>query len=741
MGKNNKTLEAIVSIAGQLDPSLQKSLNDATRKFGGMKIGMAAVGTAAVAATAAIVKFGADSVKSAASFETQMANVSTLLDGTTEQVKSRVSELSDQILDVSNNTGVATEDLTDGLYQMISAVGDSADVSKQVELAAKGAAAGGATTTDSINLLSAVTKAYGDTSYEAMSKVSDLAFNTVKLGQTTFPELASSIQQVTGASNTLGVTQEELFGVMATATGVTGETSQVATQLKAVYSNLIKPSTGMSDALKSLGFESGQAAIQQLGLQGTLDALADSCNGDITALGEMFTSAEALNLVLPLTGELSQALTDKTQAMNEAAGMTEEAFGKQTDTLEYTIQTIKNLGKNFMTSIGMKILPVVRDVANALLPAIQEGLDKLGPILDTIYSACSPLITAVGEALGGILPSISGGLGGVTDLFSQMSSVVQPIVDTVLPPLQDLFSHIGTVMETLQPVFAEFISNLFPQIGNVIQSLSPIVAVVAQALGPVVDMIGQLVSALLPALTNVINFLLPIIQLLASIVASVLGNAFQVVTPILQSVINALTSLCTFISDVFTGNWAGAWEAVKSIFSNCFDALVGIAKEPINGVVSLINGVISGINACGFTIPDWVPGVGGKAFKIDIPPLPMLATGGFTNGVSIAGEKGQEAVISFDPTYRDQNLSYWAKAGQMLGVNDGVLSQLNRSGGGEAGGTTLSVTFAPNITITGSGDNKTDILAVLKKEEEEFMDMIEDMLNRRGGDKYGPSYG
>lgn len=290
-------------------------------------------------------------------------------------------------------------------------------------------------------------------------------------------------------------------------------------------------------------------------------------------------------------------------------------------------------------------------------------------------------------------------------------------------------------------MFAEFISNLFPQIGNVIQSLSPIVAVVAQALGPVVDMIGQLVSALLPALTNVINFLLPIIQLLASIVASVLGNAFQVVTPILQSVINALTSLCTFISDVFTGNWAGAWEAVKSIFSNCFNALVGIAKVPINGVVSIINGVISGINACGFTIPDWVPGVGGKAFKIDIPPLPMLATGGFTNGVSIAGEKGQEAVISFDPTYRDQNLSYWAKAGQMLGVNDGVLSQLDRSGGGDAGGTTLNVTFAPNITINGSGDNKTDILAVLKKEEEEFMDMIEDMLNRRGGDKYGPSYG
>ena len=56
----NKTLEAIVSIAGQLDPSLQKSLASAQKQFSGMKIGMAAVGTVAVATTAAIVKFGAE---------------------------------------------------------------------------------------------------------------------------------------------------------------------------------------------------------------------------------------------------------------------------------------------------------------------------------------------------------------------------------------------------------------------------------------------------------------------------------------------------------------------------------------------------------------------------------------------------------------------------------------------------------------------------------------------------------
>ena len=295
-------------------------------------------------------------------------------------------------------------------------------------------------------------------------------------------------------------------------------------------------------------------------------------------------------------------------------------------------------------------------------------------------------------------------------------------------------------MENLKPVFGEFISNLFPQIGSVIQALSPIISTVISALSPIVDMIGQLVSALLPALTNVINFLIPIIQLVASVVSQTLGNLISFIMPIIQNLINMLTSICDFISNVFTGNWSAAWESVKSIFSNCFQALVGLAKAPINAVVSIINGVISGINSCGFTIPDWVPVVGGKAFKIDIPQLPMFAAGGFTNGPSIAGEEAQEAVISFDNAHRDENLSYWAKAGRMLGVNDGILNQLDTPSAG-GGTTSLNVTFAPNITINGTGDSKQDIMSVLKKEEEEFMDMIEDMLNRRGGDKYGFNIG
>lgn len=737
MGKN-KTLEAIVSIAGQIDPSLQKSLSNTTKKFKGLKVGVAAVGTAAVAATAALVKFGSDAVKSAADYQKQMANVSTLLDGTTAAVDKRISELSNSMLKVSNTTGVATNDLTEGLYQMISAVGDSADVTKQVELAAKAAAAGGATTTDSINLLSAVTKAYGDTSFEAMSKVSDLAFNTVKLGQTTFPELASSMQQVTGASKTLGVSQEELFGVFATATGVTGETATVATQLKAIYSNLEKPSTAMKEALQSLGYESGQAAIKQLGLQGTLNALSASCNGNVDSMASMFGSVEALNLALSLTGDLSGALTDKTKAMYDAIGATDTAFGKQTKTLDYMVNSIKNVGKNFMTSIGLKILPVVQSVAEKLLPAITKGLDNISPVIDTIYQALSPVISGFGSLAESILPSFQAGLEGTQNMWSQLQPTLKVIADTVLPPIKNLFGKISDLFVQLQPAISEFVSNLIPQIGQVIQALAPIFSTLIDALGPIFDMIGQLVSHLLPAITALINELMPVIQFWATVISEVLGNAFKIVLPIIQNVINVVSGLCDFIKNVFTGNWSEAWESVKSIFSNIVQAFVGIFKAPINGVIGILNGVISAINKIGFTIPKWVPLIGGKEFKINIPEIPMLAKGGFTTGPSIAGEAGTEAVISFDKSQRDENLSYWAKAGRMLGADDTLISAIENGGRSSEGNITF--TFAPNIHINGSGDSKQDILNALRKEEEEFMDMVEEMMSRRGGDDYEFSY-
>ena len=179
MAGKNKTYELMLKIGGKVDGSLKTACSTADKNLAALgktakTAGKIAAG-AMVAAATAVATLGTAAVKSAAEYEAQLANVSTLLTGTEAEVAARTAEIGDQVLEISNRTGVATADLTDGMYQVVSAFGDSADAAAILETAAKSAAAGNATTTDSINLLSAVTKGYGDTSAEAVQQAAERA--------------------------------------------------------------------------------------------------------------------------------------------------------------------------------------------------------------------------------------------------------------------------------------------------------------------------------------------------------------------------------------------------------------------------------------------------------------------------------------------------------------------------------------------------------------------------------------
>jgi len=88
-------------------------------------------------------------------------------------------------------------------------------------------------------------------------------------------------------------------------------------------------------------------------------------------------------------------------------------------------------------------------------------------------------------------------------------------------------------------------------------------------------------------------------------------------------VTNVLKGIIDFIKNVFTGNWKGAWQSIKDIFSNIVSGLANIFKAPINAIIDGINGFLGGLSK--IKIPDWVPGVGGKGFSL--PTIPRLKVG------------------------------------------------------------------------------------------------------------------
>lgn len=651
----SKTYELLIEIAGKTDASLVKACKNADKNLAALgttakNAGKIAAG-AAVAAATAVATLGTAAVKAAAEYETQLANVSTLLTGTEAEIAARTAEIGSEILEVSNRTGVFTADLTDGMYQVVSAFGDSADAAKILETAAKSAAAGNATTTDSINLLSAVTKGYGDTSAEAVQKAADLAFATVRLGQTSFPELAASMGKVIPLASTLGVEQEQMFGAMATLTGVTGSTAEVVTQLKATMQGFLSPSKNMAAALESLGYESGQALLESEGLQGALEALKGAVNNDELAFAGLFSSVEAQTAVLAMAGTQADNLTSKTAEMYEATGAANAAFEKQTNTLAYDIQMIKNLGANFLTQLGTNILPYVRELAEAALPVVTEALENIGDYMTgTIIPAAETAVKWVAENKDMIL-ALTAGIGAAVVAFKAMKTAATAVsaiknLKTVFSAASSggkILSAVGTALNAKFLIIAAVIGAVVA-IGVTLYKNWDKITAWAVSMGAKVSQVWANIQTWV---SNAVSGLVTAFQNTFPVLSAYLSGWWQSVSAAWENVKAIFTNIVDFVQNVFSGNWSAAWDNVVAIFGNVFGMIVNLAKAPINGVISAINWVLSKINSISVTIPDWVPGVGGQTLGFNIPTIPALASGGIATAATLAmvGEGGEPEAI------------------------------------------------------------------------------------------------
>ncbi len=327
-------------------------------------------------ATTAIVAVGIAVGKMAADYNAALSQVETLIPGQT----ARIQELKAAIQDLSPEVRKTTDDLVSGAYQVISAYGDAPDTIEKLEISAKAAAAGAATTTDSINLLSAVTKAYGDTSAVAQRQVADLAFITVRNGQTTFPELATSIQRVTSLSATLGVSQAELFAVFSAGTGVIGGAAEVATKTAAAQAELLRGTDTLNAAFKALGVTSGTELIQKFGgFQGALQALKGYADETGVSVTNLFGSIEGGQIALYLTGQGAEKFTKDLGDMGTAAGALDTAFSASTDGVNKFGDGLTQARLNavvFAQRLGDEVLVSAQDLLGPLV-SISEALANL----------------------------------------------------------------------------------------------------------------------------------------------------------------------------------------------------------------------------------------------------------------------------------------------------------------------------------------------------------------------------
>lgn len=559
------------------------------------------------------------------------------------------------------------------------------------------------------------------------------------------PGLLSGFQGVGGAikNSIAGSGIGQYFGGVMSSLGNLGNTKiggGIIGGVKATGGVLGEILSGISDATGLTGLVNGAAGAAKGGAGWIAGKAGGLAQGAMGLAGRVASSAPG-QFIGGALGNMGSFISAGAGALGSVWGPMASGFGGLLSgalpivgVVSGIIAVVSILGDHLEDIRGI-IGSVFGEKGLAVFDTFTGGLKQVGDFITGLFAdgGVAAAMAPLRDAITGMFGDNAGlAFDGLVQILQSVMSVVGQVVTfantTVKPIIQDIFSFITT---TVVPIILQTFTAAAPIISGIITNLGTAIMTVAQ-------IIGMAIQTVLPIVQNIISVIMSIASVVVPAVLAGIETLSAGIVPIIQGIQTTFQGIIDFITGVFTGNWSLAWQGVQDIFKGAFEALAGLIKTPINAVISIINKAISGINGLGLTIPDWVPVIGGKNFSINIPEMPMLAKGGFTNGPSIAGEAGTEAVISFQKGVRSQNIDTWLRAGEMLGVGNPPV-ELPRFPSGGGGNRGFSVTFAPHIEIKGNADKNVVDQALVESEQrfeawlEANFDRLYDRMERERG--------
>lgn len=362
-----------------------------------------------------------------------------------------------------------------------------------------------------------------------------------------------------------------------------------------------------------------------------------------------------------------------------------------------------------MSKLGDLIVPLMTDITNVIASvlgwfnSLDSGMQQGILTVIAVIAAIGPLST-VFSSLGGVFHALSSAhIPGVSSALSFLASnpivavgaAVVGLVAIVATKGDEIKDILQTVDDFLQGIFAKDWTEVFgPTLGGILNSFFDVVSGVWDSIQTIltgfIDFIqgvfagdwdqawcgiGTILDGFSKVITNTMSLAQDVMQavddflqgifakdwteVFGPTLGGILNGFFDKVKEIWDDVKGVFDSITSFISGLFATNWGSSWESISSKFQSIFEKIVGYAKTPINGVIGLINNmieavesginwVIGGANKISFSVPEWVPGIGGNSFGINIPPvsfgrIAMLASGGIlSKGAAIVGEAGPE---------------------------------------------------------------------------------------------------
>ena len=445
--------------------------------------------------------------------------------------------------------------------------------------------------------------------------------------------------------------------------------------------------TGLStEMLQKFAYASDMVDVSTEELAGAMTKMKKNMGANpaaFEALGVSVTNADGT------FRDIESVFYDSLEALSLVGDETErdllamDLFGKSGDTLA----TIIDDGGAALQDYGAK----AEEMGLILSDDTIGKLTATGDTIDEMKARTTATLAEVGaELLTNLAPAITTIVEKIGEVVTWLGTLDSDTLNTIL--------IVAGVIAAISPI-ASIIAGISTAIGVLSSAISfivanPIVLLIA-AIVALVTLIATKGDQIKAILQTVDNFLKNIFTKDWSeqfgILGDLLNGFFKIVGDVWDSIKKIFTGIIDFVSAVFKGDWKKAWESVKDIFKGVFDGLVAIAKAPLNLIIGIINGLISGVNLIirglnkiNIKIPDWVPALGGKSFGFnlsEIGKIAYLAKGGvLSSGSAIVGENGAElltmshgrAVVqpltnnTTNQNYGGVTLNVYANAGQSV---------------------------------------------------------------------------
>lgn len=655
------TLSKLFVVIGAKTDEFSKGMDgvsDKLKKAGAIMTGVGAAITGALGVA----------VKSAADFEGAMREVNTMMLLSEGEFK----QLSDDTLKLAMDLGVDAVGAAKALYQAISAGVPKENVIDFLSIATKAAIGGVTDTETAVDGLTTVMNAFKLPMSDAQ-KVADLMFTTVKGGKTTFEELSASLFNVAPIAASMGIEFETVSAALATMTKQGVPTAQATTQLRQAMVALSKPTTEMQAVIESLGYSSGQAMLDELGFADAINVLRDATQGNNEQLMKMFGSVEAGGAILALTGQNAAMFKGDLDAMANSSGAATAAFDQMEMSAGRQLEKLKEQFKGIGISIGTALLPKLSELLEKIKPIIEKIIDwisrnpKLFSTIVIIIGAIGGILLVVGPLLI-MLPGLIALLPMLGAAFTAMLGPIGLIILAIAAAIAIgilIYKNWDKIKEKAKEIWGA-IKNFFAGIADAIKwiflNMTPV--------GLIIKHWDDLKAAAEKIWNGIKGFFSKVGDSIKSKFASdweetrkatniiwgkIQENSEQFGGGVKGTILGAIKTMVDGVrnflqmmgidTERLTSWIQSIWERIarfitnipvriRSAFATLADIMLAPFRAAARGIERGINWIIRQVNRIKVTIPDWVPGIGGKTFGFNIPEisLPSFQYGGVVPG-------------------------------------------------------------------------------------------------------------